>query len=145
MNLLYTIGFTKKSAAQFFSLLQTNGVTHVADVRLNNTGQLAGYTKANDLAFFLGLVGIQYQHWRDFAPPKEILAAYRADHDFDTYTARYRELIAQRRAVGNLPVEVFSSQTVCLLCAEPTADRCHRRLAAELIGKAHPWLQAQHL
>ena len=145
MNLLYTIGFTKKSAAQFFSLLQTNGVTHVADVRLNNTGQLAGYTKANDLAFFLGLVGIQYQHWRAFAPIKQILAAYRADGDFEAYSARYRELIVQRHAVGKLPAGMFSSRTVCLLCSEPTADRCHRRLASELICRAVPRLQVRHL
>ena len=114
-------------------------------MRLNNTGQLAGYTKAADLAFFLGLVGIQYQHWRDFAPNKEILAACRADHDLDVYAARYRELVGQRHAVGNLPAGVFSSQTVCLLCSEPTADRCHRRLAAELICQVVPGLQVRHL
>ena len=145
MNSLYTIGFTKKSAERLFSLLWANGVTLLADVRLNNTGQLAGYTKANDLAFFLGLVGIQYQHWRDFAPTKDILAAYRADGDFEAYTAHYRELIAQMHAVEQLSAGVFASQVVCLLCSEPTADRCHRRLAAELICRAMPGLQVRHL
>ena len=90
-------------------------------------------------------VGIQYQHWRDIAPTREIHAAYRADGDFDAYAVRYRELIAQRRAVEQLPAGVFSSQAVCLLCSEQTADRCHRRLAAELICRAVPGLQVRHL
>ena len=120
-------------------------MTLLADVRLNNSGQLAGYTKANDLAFFLGLFGIQYQHWRDFAPTKEILGAYRADHDFDVYAARYRDLIAQRHAVEQLPAGLLASQVGCLLCSEATATRCHRRLAAELICRAVPGLQVRHL
>ncbi|MEN6645250.1 MAG: DUF488 domain-containing protein [Armatimonadia bacterium] len=102
-------------------------------------------SKAKDLAFFLGLVGIQYQHWRAFAPTKEILAAYRADQDFNAYAARYAELIERRDAVGKLPADVRSSHTVGLRCSEPTADRCHRRLAAELISNAHPQLQVRYL
>ena len=50
---LYTIGFTKKSSKQFFDLLKANNVRAMADIRLNNSSQLAGFTKCNDLEYFL--------------------------------------------------------------------------------------------
>lgn len=39
---LFTIGFTKKSAEEFFTKLKNAGVARVLDVRLNNSSQLAG-------------------------------------------------------------------------------------------------------
>jgi hypothetical protein len=48
-----SIGFTKTSAEEFFKRLLDAGVRSVMDVRLHNTSQLAGFAKANDLAFFL--------------------------------------------------------------------------------------------
>jgi uncharacterized protein (DUF488 family) len=50
---LYTIGFTKKSAEAFFALLESGGVRRLLDIRLHPGGQLAGFTKQDDLAFFL--------------------------------------------------------------------------------------------
>ena len=35
---IFTIGFSKKSARQFFKILQQAGVKKVVDIRLNNTG-----------------------------------------------------------------------------------------------------------
>lgn len=49
---IYTMGFTKKSAEEFFGLIQNNGIEVLIDVRLNNQSQLAGFTKGRDLAFF---------------------------------------------------------------------------------------------
>jgi len=66
---LFTIGFTKKSAEEFFARLQDAGVRRVVDVRLNNTSQIAGFAKARDLEFFLRAVaGIAYLHLPDLAP-----------------------------------------------------------------------------
>lgn len=50
---VHTIGFTRRSAEEFFSLLREAGITRLLDVRLRNTSQLAGFTKRDDLAFFL--------------------------------------------------------------------------------------------
>jgi len=75
---LYTIGFTKKSAQQFFELLTTNEVEEIVDTRVNNTSQLAGYAKGKDLQFFAKKVAdIDYSHELDFAPTKELLSKYR--------------------------------------------------------------------
>jgi uncharacterized protein (DUF488 family) len=74
---LYTIGFTKKSAEQFFSLLKKNNVKCVIDIRLNNKSQLAGFTKEEDLKYFLqAIAGIDYCHMLLFAPTDEILKKY---------------------------------------------------------------------
>ena len=48
-----TIGFTKKSAGEFFGLLRSAKIGRLVDVRLNNVSQLAGFTKRDDLAFFV--------------------------------------------------------------------------------------------
>ena len=50
---LFTIGFTQKSAREFFTALKDAGVKRVVDVRLNNNSQLAGFSKKDDLPFFL--------------------------------------------------------------------------------------------
>ena len=73
---IYTIGFTKKTAKQFFSILNENDIDIVVDVRLNNSSQLAGFSKYPDIEFFLEKLGsIGYNHDLHFAP-KEILKIY---------------------------------------------------------------------
>jgi uncharacterized protein (DUF488 family) len=50
---VYTIGFTQRRAADFFGALKRAGVKRLLDVRLNNSSQLAGFTKREDLPYFL--------------------------------------------------------------------------------------------
>ena len=76
MNLC-TIGFTRKPARRFFELLRQSGARRVVDVRLNNESQLAGFTKKDDLPYFLDkLCGMEYVHLPVLAPTKEILDDY---------------------------------------------------------------------
>ena len=49
---IYSIGFTQKSASQFFGALKAAGIERLLDVRLNNTSQLAGFAKQADLNTF---------------------------------------------------------------------------------------------
>ena len=75
---LATIGFTQTTAEHFFERLLKAGVKKVIDVRLHNTSQLAGFAKAEDLAYFLRKIGeIEYEHLPILAPTDEILKAYR--------------------------------------------------------------------
>jgi hypothetical protein len=86
---LYTIGFTKKSAEEFFTLLKDAGVARVLDVRLNNSSQLAGFTKKEDLEFFLRAVGgIGYAHLPDLAPTQDMLTAYKKEKGTGRCTRR---------------------------------------------------------
>jgi len=75
---LFTIGFTQKSAREFFMALKQAGVQRVVDVRLNNNSQLAGFSKKEDLAYFLKeIAGIDYVHLPELAPTQDILDAYK--------------------------------------------------------------------
>jgi uncharacterized protein (DUF488 family) len=74
---LFTIGFTKKDAKTFFGLLIKNNVKTVIDIRLNNHSQLAGFTKGNDLAYFLkSIAGIDYYYFIQAAPEESLLKEY---------------------------------------------------------------------
>lgn len=71
---ILTIGFTRKSAQQFFEFLTRAGARRVVDVRLNNVSQLAGFAKKNDLAYFLNqLCHVDYVHAPELAPTKAML------------------------------------------------------------------------
>ena len=128
---LFTIGFTKKNAQEFFSLLQKGGVRKVLDTRLNNVSQLAGFTKRDDLSFFLREVaGIGYEHAEQLAPTDLMLKRYKkGEISWDAYAADYQALIQTRQVKNQFSAEQLDG--VCLLCSEATPHHCHRRLADE--------------
>ena len=143
---LYTIGFARKSAAAFFGALQHAGIRQLLDIRLHNVSQLAGFAKRDDLAYFLdALCGARYRHELLLAPTAELLAAYRRRAlGWPEYERRFLALLAERRVAERLPRELFAGPTV-LLCSEPTAARCHRRLVAEYLQWAWGGLTIEHL
>ena len=128
---LYTIGFTGKSAEKFFTLLQNNAVERIVDTRINNTSQLSGFAKADDLAFFARSVGrIDYKHQLDFAPTKDLLANYRNGKiSWSEYEIEYLNLLDVRKIANKVNIEELHQN--CLLCSEHTPEKCHRRLLAE--------------
>ncbi|MGD0384137.1 MAG: DUF488 domain-containing protein [Thermoguttaceae bacterium] len=130
---LFTLGFAGKSAKEFFDKLKSSGVRVVVDIRLNNASQLAGFTKKRDLEYFLrAIADINYVHDQDLAPTKEILDDYKKKRiDWNEYESRYRRLIEERRPAKRMKPEDYDR--ACLLCSEPTAEHCHRRLAAEYL------------
>lgn len=142
---IYTIGFTKKSAEQFFGLLERAGVRRVIDVRLRNNSQLAGFAKKEDLAYLLRrLAGIEYVHELLLAPTPEILDGYRKRRlSWDVYEERFLELMKTRQVEQRLSPEVLAD--ACLLCSEARPERCHRRLVAEYLQSHWRGLEIIHL
>ncbi|MCK8608537.1 DUF488 domain-containing protein [Agromyces sp. C10] len=142
---LFTIGFTKKSAAQFFGLLRHSGATTLVDTRLNNVSQLAGFTKRDDLQFFAReLCDMSYRHELRLAPSDELLAAYKKGKlSWETYAGAYLEVIRERHVETSLRPEDFDNAV--LLCSEPTPEHCHRRLAAEYMAAAWGDIEVVHL
>ena len=137
---IYTIGFTKKSAEQFFNLLKKNNIKYIIDVRLNNANQLAGFTKGNDLQYFLKeLLGIGYIHDTLLAPSKEILNAYRDKSiSWDELEEKFTELMEEEKIKKHITEDINGIlEGSCLLCNEETPDNCHRRLVAEYIQKEY--------
>jgi uncharacterized protein (DUF488 family) len=143
---IYTIGFTRTTAESFFTRLADAGVERLLDVRLNNSSQLAGFAKAQDLPFFLRrLVGAEYRHEPLLAPTQDILDAFKKRKGgWDEYVERFMQLMAERRIEERLDPAVFERPTA-LLCSEATADRCHRRLVCEYLGSHWPSVSAVHL
>lgn len=143
---VYTIGFTRKTAEQFFGALNRAGVTQLVDVRRNNSSQLAGFTKREDLAFFLReLCGAAYRHEPLLAPTQELLDGYRKQGgDWPAYEREFLDLLARRRVEEQLDPSLLGQPSV-LLCSEPTADRCHRRLVAEYLARHWHGLRIEHL
>jgi uncharacterized protein (DUF488 family) len=130
-----TIGFTKTDAESFFDRLLQAGVKKVVDVRLHNTSQLAGFAKADDLAYFLKKVGgIQYVHQPLLAPTDNILKAYKKEKgDWSVYEGQFLQLMEARKIEQRLKPEML--QETCLLCSESTPHHCHRRLVCEYLNE----------
>lgn len=143
---LFTIGFTRRSAEEFFGVLRTAGVRHVLDSRLRNTSQLAGFAKRDDLAFFLReIAGASYEHRVDLAPTGELLADLKAGRiDWAAYAGAFRALLAERQIEAGIAREDLTRPTA-LLCSEPSAERCHRRLVAEHLAAAWDGVRIVHL
>ena len=132
-TVIYTIGFAEKSAREFFTKLKDSGVRAVIDIRLNNTSQLAGFTKEQDLPYLLQeIAGIEYVHKPELAPTKDILDAYKKKEiDWSEYEKRYRRLLNERRIENVITPQ--DADKSCLLCSESKPDKCHRRLTAEYL------------
>ncbi len=134
---IYTIGFTRKSAETFFSILAENQVTCLVDIRVHPSGQLAGFTKQADLRYFLRrLNGCDYRHLPQLTPSEGMLKAYHAHPDWQAYEVEFNRLMDERGVPEILDRTLFEDYTCCLLCSEPTPERCHRRLVAGRLAAA---------
>jgi len=146
MPTIHTIGYTKKSLEEFIRRLQEADVDAVIDVRLRNTSQLAGFSKRDDLAFLLrNGFGIEYEHKPELAPTPDILEAYKAGGEWEAYEESFRQLLDEREAEDAGRDVLSRFQRPCLLCSEPDADQCHRRLVAEWWKKHLPSITIIHL
>jgi len=141
---VFTIGYTQKSAEEFFTLLKHPDIVRIVDVRLNNVSQLAGFTKKNNLEYFLKeICDKEYIHRLDLAPTKDMLDEYKENHDWSHYVTVFTELLRQRDISNTFPEELIDGS--CFLCAEPTPENCHRRLVVECLQRKWSGLDIVHL
>ena len=142
---LFTIGFTKKSAEEFFALLKGPAIRRIVDVRLNNVSQLAGFAKKDDLRYFLkAICGIDYVPLPLLAPTKAILEAYRKENgSWTRYEKDFLDLLRQRQIEKKISKDLVAN--ACLLCSEDKPDHCHRHLVAEYLRKKWGDLDITHL
>ena len=143
---LYTIGFTKKTAKQFFEILRRADIKRLVDIRLNNRSQLAGFTKKEDLEYFLQTIcDASYHHLPDLAPTQDILDDLKKRKGtWSQYERRFQDLMRERGAIEKFEKGFFDEPS-CLLCSEATAEHCHRRLVAEALNRRWPDLEIAHL
>ncbi|MFH1429584.1 MAG: DUF488 domain-containing protein [Candidatus Margulisiibacteriota bacterium] len=142
---LFTIGFTKQNAETFFNKLKTAGVKQLIDIRLNNVSQLAGFAKKDDLIYFLKeLCGCNYKHILSLAPTQDLLDDYKKGKiNWSEYVVRFNKLLHDRKVENIITREELDN--ACLLCSEPTADKCHRRLVVEYLQEKLGGIEVRHL
>lgn len=139
---LYTIGYSKKSAEEFFDLLRDNNIKRVVDIRRHNTNQLAGFTKQDDLAWFLKVIAdIDYEHVLELAPSEDLMHAYRKEHlSFDEFADQLRAQFKERE----MPTKAAFDHAA-LLCSEADPSTCHRLIAAQYLAEKWSGVDIIHL
>ena len=142
---VFTIGFTKKTAEEFFGKIRTAGVKRIVDVRLNNVSQLSGFSKRDDLKYFAKTIcDVEYLHVPEMAPTKDILDAYKKDGgSWEEYSKAFRSLIESRRIEEDISEELLDHG--CLLCSEQQPHHCHRTLIAEYLSEKWGGMEITHL
>lgn len=140
-----TIGFTKKSAEEFFSTLSESGVKRLINVRLNNVSQLAGFSKKEDLRYFLkAICAIDYAHLPELAPTQSLLDEYKKHGgDWEKYEGQFLALMNERRVEEHVAKSLLDD--ACLLCSEEKPVHCHRRLVAEYLREKWGAIDIVHL
>jgi uncharacterized protein (DUF488 family) len=144
---IFTMGYTHKTAKDFFTLLIKNKVEIIVDIRLNNTSQLAGFSKKKDLEFLAKAIGkISYVHYAPFAPTKDLLKKYKNKKlTWEEYEIEFNEMLVKRNSIADFLKEVSDFNRICLLCSEEKADQCHRRLVAEYIKHSLKDSKIEHI
>ena len=117
--MIFTIGFTQKTAEKFFNLLTENKIDLLIDIRLNNTSQLAGFAKFPDIQFLLKNYKKKKVSWGEYEIVFEKIMSER--NIFQYIQEQYAE---------------YSDLNICLLCSEASEKQCHRRLVAEYFQNA---------
>jgi uncharacterized protein (DUF488 family) len=145
MKKIYTIGFTGKTAKEFFTKLENEGVKRVVDIRLKNSSQLAGFAKKDDLKYFLKKInGTDYLHIPELAPTGSIMESYKDKKiSWPEYEKQFNNLLAERKIENTMKEELSDGD--CFLCSEEKPDFCHRRLVAEYLQKKLGSITIQHL
>lgn len=139
---LFNIGFTQKTAKEFFGIIKAHKIDCLVDVRLNPNGQLSRFAFEKDLPFFLSELanGCQYRYRVDLAPTKELLKEVRdkscpMSKDYKLFEMAYRKQLETQSHISNFVKEFGKYENVVLLCSEPTNEKCHRRVLSNLLLK----------
>lgn len=137
---LFNIGFTQKTAEEFFGILKANNIDCLVDIRLNPNGQLSRFAFEKDLPFFLdNLVdGCKYFHRVDLAPKKELLKKVRdkdcpMSKNYKLFENEFFAQLERESKISNFVAQFSKFHNVVLLCSEPTIEKCHRRLVSQML------------
>lgn len=139
---LFSIGFTQKSAEEFFGLLKDNNIDCLIDVRLNPNGQLSRFAFEKDLPYFLDKLanGCKYVHRVDLAPQEKLLKEVRTkgsamSKDYKLFEIEFNKYLENESKIENFVEQFKNYKNVALLCSEHTTEKCHRRLISDMLIK----------
>lgn len=139
---LYNIGFTQKTAEEFFEKLKAKKIDCLVDIRLNPNGQLSRFAFEKDLPYFLDKLvdGCKYVHRIDLAPKKELLKEVRdkdnpMSRNYKLFEIAFNKQLENYSNIRNFVSQFGKYERVVLLCSEPTIEKCHRRLVSDMLLK----------
>lgn len=137
---LFSIGFTQKSAEEFFGLLKDNKIDCLVDIRLNPNGQLSRFAFEKDLPYFLDKLanGCKYVHRVDLAPQDKLLKEVRTkgsamSKDYKLFEREFNNYLENESHIENFVEQFKNYQNIALLCSEHTTEKCHRRLVGDML------------
>ena len=138
---IYTIGTNGKNKEIFAEILNAVDVNTVIDVRLWRQSRFVPWTSGTNLQRILG---DRYKYMPELAPTLDLLTKIKnGTINWTEYEQIFNDIL-KKRQIENL----FTSNTinkVCFLCAEKTAENCHRRLVAEYLQQHFPDIEIVHL
>ena len=87
---------------------------------------------------------IEYEYKPELAPSKELLSRYKDKIiNWEEYIKVYNKLLIDRNILKDISIDDLDN--IVLLCSEPTAEQCHRRLMAEYLAKHFENIKIGHL
>lgn len=133
---IYTIGFTKKTAEVFFNMIKDNNINILVDIRLNNTSQLAGFSKFPDVKYFLkNLSNCEYIHDVRLSPSERTLKDFKAKRiNWEEYVIDFNKTLEEREVKKYIEEKYikYKDKNICLLCSEVKHTECHRSIVSEI-------------
>lgn len=135
---IHTISAYETTVSKFFGCLEEWKIDLALDVRLKNTNQLAGFTKRDDLAYFVKrLTGAEYKHDLLFAPAPTLFERYiHGNIDWDAYASAYRDDLRERNAIEQFFDRYGDKRSVALVGTATRARRSHAEVLKEMLEEA---------
>ncbi len=132
---VYTIGHSTRTAAEFVALLREHGIQRLVDVRRFPGSQRYPHFNRDALAGLLADAGIAYRHAEELGGRRQAHAdspntAWQ-NAGFRGY-ADYMATPAFGAAIASLLREAAQERTA-VMCAEAVPWRCHRNLLADAL------------
>ncbi len=130
--------FCREKRRDLLHVLVKHGVRKVIDIRLSNVSQLAGFTKKNDLKYFLKVIAnIEYEYLPQLASTKELMDGFRGGKiPWEEYEVTYLALLEERQVLKNLKPEDFDKDA-CFAAkkSRTTATEGSRQSGCKNIGR----------
>ena len=141
MPKIYTIGTNGKNKENFAEILNAVDVNTVIDVRLWRQSRFVPWTSDTNLQRILGN---RYKYMPELAPTLDLLTKIKnGTINWAEYEQIFNDILKKRRIENLFTPDTINK--VCFLCAEKTAENCHRRLVAEYLQQHFPEVEIAHL
>ena len=142
---VYTAGFTKWLAEDFFEKLNALNINKLIDIRLRPNSQLSGFTREVNFSYFLKkLSHVEYEHQINLAPTKELLYKRRKNNlSWQEFESEYLNLITED--ILEYCFKEISKQNILFLCSESEPQFCHRRVLTDKLLSLNSELKVIHL